>query len=574
METSTADQTLAPAPTEPVSQEPDLHPQVCIGQYSDAGPKLHNQDALAMQIPEGVLLRTKGIVAALADGLSTAGAAREAAESCVLGFISDYYATPSLWSVPRSAQKVLEALNRWLCRQTLAGESHLCTLSLLILRSRTAHLFQVGDSRIWRLRNDRLECLTRDHSRMIGENRQVLTRVMGGDSRLDVDYASSDFQVGDVFVLTSDGVHGFLSRSRMQGILRGSQKPDITARTLVEAALANGSDDNLSCQVLRVDGLPDAKADETLKQRGNLPLPPPLSPGVRVDGFTIKRELYASVRSHLYLVEDEQGTRSVLKTPSVNLEDDRDALERFVMEGWVGSRLRNPHLLHALPLPDNPSCLYQHLEFIDGVTLQQWLREHPDAAVEEKLYLADQLLNGVRALHRADVIHGDLKPDNIMVDTRGLVRIVDFGSCHCRGMEQHTSSIPLGTRHYSAPELVDGETPSEQSDLFSAAVIIHEMLTGTLPWQGRYEKAGHKPLPALQTVNAFVPLWINNVLQIGLQRHPRQRFADAAEFRDALRRPVRASKPAKDNSINELRLWKGASLVLVMLLLISVSLNQ
>ncbi|WP_414431488.1 protein kinase domain-containing protein [Alcanivorax sp. IL2] len=554
-----------------IAPEPDLHPQVRIGQYSDAGPKLHNQDALAMQIPDGPLLRTKGIVAALADGLSSAGAAREAAESCVLGFINDYYATPSLWSVPRSAQRVLEALNRWLCRQTLAGESHLCTLSLLILRSRTAHLFQVGDSRIWRLRNDRLECLTRDHSRMIGDNRQVLTRVMGGDTRLDVDYSSSDLQVGDVFLLTSDGVHGFLSRSRMQGIVRASGQPEVAARSLVEAALASGSDDNLSCQVLQVDGLPDASADEALRQRGSLPLPPPLSPGIRVDGFTIKRELYASVRSHLYLVEDESGKQSVLKTPSVNLEDDRDALERFVMEGWVGQRLRNAHLLRTLPLPDNPSCLYQHLEFIDGVTLQQWLKEHPDVAVEEKLYLADQLLNGIRALHRADVIHGDLKPDNIMVDTDGLVRIVDFGSCHCRGMEQHNAGIPLGTRDYSAPELLDGAAPSEQSDLFSAAVFIHEMLTGSLPWQGRYEKSAHRPLPPLQGHNAFVPLWINNVLQLALQHQPKQRFSDAAEFRDALRRPVRSRKPAVDNDVRQLRIWKGISIVLVVLLLISVA---
>lgn len=117
MDASTAPANMAAPPV-----EPDLHPRVRIGQFSDSGPKLHNQDALAMQIPEGSLMRTKGIVAALADGLSSAGAAREAAESCVLGFISDYYATPALWSVPRSAQRVLEALNRWLCRQI--GRAH------------------------------------------------------------------------------------------------------------------------------------------------------------------------------------------------------------------------------------------------------------------------------------------------------------------------------------------------------------------------------------------------------------------------------------------------------------------
>ncbi|MDX1805342.1 MAG: protein phosphatase 2C domain-containing protein, partial [Alcanivorax sp.] len=188
-------------------REAVLHPRVSLGQYSDPGRKPLNQDALAIQVPEGALLRTKGLVAALADGLSSAAAGREAAESCVLGFISDYYATPALWSVARSAQRVLEALNRWLCRQTLAGDSHLCTLSLLVLRSCTAHIFQVGDSRVWRLRGDKLECLTRDHSRVIGNNRRVLTRVMGGDSRLEVDYRQTELQQGDIFVLTSDGVH-------------------------------------------------------------------------------------------------------------------------------------------------------------------------------------------------------------------------------------------------------------------------------------------------------------------------------------------------------------------------------
>ncbi len=88
------------------------------------------------------------MAAALADGLSSAAAGREAAESCVLGFLNDYYATPSLWSVPRSAQRVL--------------------------RGGRAHLFQVGDSRIWRLREGRLECLTRDHQRPLGGTR-VLT---------------------------------------------------------------------------------------------------------------------------------------------------------------------------------------------------------------------------------------------------------------------------------------------------------------------------------------------------------------------------------------------------------------
>ena len=116
-----------------------------------------------------------------------------------------------------------------------------------------------------------------------------------------------------------------------------------------------------------------------------------------------------------------------------------------------------------------------------------------------------------------------------------------------------------------------GSEAAWQAAQMGVPVIIHEMLTGSLPWQGRYEKSAHRPLPPLQGHNAFVPLWINNVLQIALQHQPKQRFSDAAEFRDALRRPIRSRKPAVDNDVRQLRIWKGISIVLVVLLLISVA---
>lgn len=549
-------------PATPGVGQATLH--VRVGQYSEAGVKADNQDALALRLPFGEPLRTKGLVAALADGLSSAGAGREAAEACVLGFIHDYYATSPLWSVPRSAQRVLEALNRWLCRRTLAGEDHLCTLSVLILRSRVAHLFQVGDSRIWRLRGQQLECLTEDHSRQAGGQR-LLTRAMGADTRLDVDYRHCALQQGDVFLLTSDGIHDVLSATIMAATLSASETPQAAAEQLVQRALQHGSHDNVSCQVLEVLTLPEASADDALASLRGLPLPPPMIAGMRIDGLTVVRELYASARSHLYLVRDSDGQLSALKAPSVNLEDDAAALARFALEGWIAARLRSAHLLKPLAGVAAQSCLYQRLEYIDGVTLRQWLREHPDAAVEEKLYLADQLLNGVRALHRADVMHGDLKPDNIMVDRNGLVKLIDFGSCYCRGLEQPPPALPLGTRHYSAPHIRAGATPDEQGDLYAVAVIIHEMLTATLPEPDR-------PTLRLQQHNAFVPAWLNNVLHRAL--HPEATpYADAAEFRAALRSPATQPAVILHSERNTLRWWQAGCMILLVLLITSLALH-
>lgn len=546
-------------------QQADGPLTVHIGQCSERGHKAINQDALAVRVPADDLLRTKGIVAALADGLSSAAAGREAAESCVMGFISDYYATPALWSVARSSQRVLEALNRWLCRRTLAGDDHLCTLSVLVLRSRIAHLFQVGDSRIWRLRDRKLECLTEDHSRQAG-GRRLLTRAMGGDTRLDVDYRQCDLQQGDIFLLSSDGVHDVLSRAMIEEALLNTENAQAAADSLVRSALDNGSLDNISCQVLQVSSLPGASADDALASLRELPLPPPLIPGMRIDNLTILHELYASSRSHLYLVRDTAGQLSALKAPSVNLEDEPDALIRFALESWIGARLRSAHLLRPLPTEGPQSCLYQRLEYIDGVTLSQWLREHPDAAVEEKLYLADQLLNGLRALHRADVMHGDLKPDNIMVDRNGLVKLIDFGSCYCRGLDQPPPPLPLGTHQYTAPHVSAGAAPDERGDLYAAAVIIHEMLTGTLP-------DPDKPALRLQQHNAFVPMWLNQTLQRALDPQALP-YTDAAEFRAALRSPANHPAVATRKDSNSLRLWQASTLTLLVLLILSLALHH
>ena len=563
------------------TQGTDTTLTVSIGQCSERGHKQINQDALAVRVPADDLLRTKGVVAALADGLSSAAAGREAAESCVLGFISDYYATPSLWSVARSAQRVLEALNRWLCRQTLAGDSHLCTLSIIILRSRTAHLLQIGDSRIWRLRDQTLECLTRDHSRItagvdplaVGGRQKVLTRAMGGDTRLEVDYRQCDLQVGDQFLLTSDGIHDVVPVSTMEHIILAATSPESAAQALVDEALKRRSQDNLSCQLLTVTQVPNATAGDALTASQDLPLPPPLSPGMHIDGMTIVREMHASARSHLYLIRDADGTLGALKTPSINLVDDRPALERFVLEGWIAARLRHAHLMRPQQTATPPGCLYQRLEYIDGVTLRQWLKEHPDAAVEEHLYLADQLLNGLRALHRADVIHGDLKPDNIMIDHTGVLKIIDFGSCYCRGLSTAPPDMPLGAKEYTAPEVLTGDAPGEQSDLFSVAVIIHEMLTGELPRPSRPGASQWRPATPLQQTNAFIPAWVEQFLQRGLHPQKERRFSDAAEFREALRRPGNNAQRILADNTRHLRFWQATCLLLAVLLLLSIAIH-
>src|ERR1700761_4232075 len=144
--------------------------KISVGAHSDKGRKATNQDFHGILIPDQPLLGLKGIAVVLADGISSSNVSHIASESAVKSFLTDYYCTSDSWSVKTSAQRVLAAANSWLHAQTRRSryahddkdKGYVCTLSAIVLRSSTAHLFHIGDSRIYRLAGNTLEQLTED----------------------------------------------------------------------------------------------------------------------------------------------------------------------------------------------------------------------------------------------------------------------------------------------------------------------------------------------------------------------------------------------------------------------------
>lgn len=512
-----------------------------------------NEDAIGIRIPDDNLLTTKGIAAVIADGVSAAEAGREASETCVSNFLSDYFSTPEAWTVKKSAQQVLSALNRWLCARSQSfsenRKGYVSTMSAVVFKSHTAHLFHIGDSRIYRLRNGLLEQLSRDHSTPISDDQTYLTRAMGLDVKLDVDYQAIPILEGDLFLLSTDGVHDFLSAERLQETLSlTSRSLENICHELIDRALSADSHDNLSCQLLRVDALPTAQIDDVVQQLTELRFPPFLQAGMVLDGYCITRELYASPRSQVYqVIEEESGKTFCMKTPSVNFEDDPAYIERFIMESWIGSRINSPYVVKVVESAQPKSCLYYLTEYVSGITLTDWMREHPKPAVEEAVFLIDQIARGLRAFHRRETLHQDLKPDNIMIDAEGRVKIIDFGACHVAGIAEIASpitrDIALGTASYSAPEYTMKQAASYRSDLFSLAVISYEMLAGTLPFGGKLENCdSQRDFLASRYIesyrlNPLVPHWIDGAIKKGLRYQQERRHADVAEFAYELQHP-------------------------------------
>ena len=256
---------------------------ITAGQHSAAGQKPCNQDFHGLLIPDNHQLLTKGIAIAIADGVSSSNVSQVASESAVAGFLNDYYSTPDSWSVKQSAQRVLRAINAWLHAQTRQSQyrydrdrGYVCTLSVMILKSATAHIFHVGDARIYRVHADHVEPLTTDHRLWLSREDSCLTRAMGIGHQLDIDYQSLSLQPGDTFLLATDGVHEHLDERAMATIIAGAGRDlDAAASGLVEKALENGSDDNLTAQVRRVDSVAsDADNAELFRELSALPFAP------------------------------------------------------------------------------------------------------------------------------------------------------------------------------------------------------------------------------------------------------------------------------------------------------------
>jgi serine/threonine protein phosphatase PrpC len=569
--------------------------KITAGQHSDKGRKSANQDFHGLCVPREPQLSGKGIAIALADGISSSDVGHVASESAVKGFLSDYYCTSDAWSVKRSAQRVLAAINSWLHAQTRNSQwryerdrGYVCTFSALVLKSTTAHIFHVGDTRIYRLHGSALEQLTTDHRVLVAQDESYLSRALGVQPQLELDYLSLPLEVGDTFVLSTDGVHEHVEPAcAAEAIAQAGADLDRAARAIVEEALRRGSEDNLTVQIIRIDELPAPEAAEIPQQFVGLSPPPLPEEGTVIDGFRIVRELHASFRSHLYLAQDEEsGQRLVIKIPSIDMRDDPAYLERFMMEEWVARRIHSAHVLRPFPQTRRRSALYVTLEYLEGQTLAQWMLDHPKPDLETVRGMVEQIARGLQAFHRLEMLHQDLRPENIMIDRQGTLKIIDLGATRVASVAE---TLPRGQRHdmlgtvqYSAPEYFLGDEASPRSDVFSLGVIVYQMLTGRLPYGTHVARLRSRAelrrlsYSSVRDQDRSVPAWVDGALRKAVHADPLRRYEEVSEFAYDLRHPNREFLSRRSPPLierNPVAFWKGISLVLLFLLLALLSVH-
>lgn len=565
---------------------------ISLGQHSDKGLKPANQDFYGALIPTQPALDLKGIAIALADGISSSDVSSIAAQTAIKSFLTDYYDTSDSWPVKTSAHRVISATNAWLHAQTRARQAddvdsgYVCTLSVLVLKSRAAHIFHIGDSRIYRLTGRALEQLTVDHRVPASANHFYLGRALGIGGNVEVDYRSVPVGVGDIFVLTTDGVHEHVDGAIIaEAIESHADDLDAAARHVVTRALGNGSTDNLTIQIARIDALPGGEAADFLGQSADLPLPPPIEPGTDFDGYRILRPLHANARSQVFLAQDLTDSRvAVIKVPGLDMRDNPAFLRRFTMEEWIARRLNTPHALRIHQQDRKRHYLYLATEYVDGQTLTQWMTDNPRPDLNTVRDLVEQIARGLNAFHRQEMVHQDLRPDNIMIDKTGTVVIIDFGSTKVAGVVEAQpveDEALLGTVQFAAPEYRLGDSGTDRSDQFSLGVIAYQMLTGQLPYgadaamlrnRGDLARLRYQPAPADR-----IPEWVDRAIEKAVHPDPAQRYEALSEFIYDLRHPNPAFAAMPPRSLlvrNPVLFWQllclalaGTVVVLLTLLL-------
>lgn len=538
--------------------------QLRFAEFSASGPRLENQDALRLVTPVPTLAASKGYLFALADGVSQCADGGLASRSTLQALALDYYATPETWGVAQALDRLLLAQNRWLLANGL-----LTTLSVLVLRGRRFTLAHVGDCRVYRALDGKFERISEDHVWEQPDMQHVLKRALGLDQYVVMDYLDGELRAGERLLLVSDGVWATLGDQRIAAILSEQDDLDAAVRTLVNAAHLSGSQDNASALLIEVDQPGSDALADTLSQLQQWPLPTLLKPGQWFEGWQIEARLGDSRQSLLYRVRDARQQRWLLKTLPQSRRDETAAGPALLLEEWFLRRVAGRFFPEVPALPDRQHLYYVMREH-SGRTLAQTFAEQGPMTLPRWLSLARDLISAVGLLHRRNIVHRDIKPQNLLLEDTGELRILDFGLAFCPGLSAtHGQEIP-GTPSFIPPEAFDGAPPAPGFDLYAASVTLYFLLSGHYPY-GEIEAFQHRrfgqPIP-LSRYRPDVPHWLERHLQQALQADPEKRFETAEQWLLQLERGELATLDTRPRPLLErepLKVWRTVAVVSLML---------
>ncbi len=567
--------------------------QTRMGFVSATGKRAANEDFVMARMGDAQFRAVNDTLAVIADGVGGAPGGREAAETTARGFVDAYYSMPGTLGVNRAAARALAAMNRWVHaqgRQDPRLHNMATTFTALMLRGRQAHIVHVGDTRVYRLREHRLQRLTEDHAHHHPDLQHVLLRAVGLEANVRADYATHGLKFHDRFLLCSDGLHGVLVDARIQAILDERASPQEAAEQLVAAALHAGSQDNVSALVVDVVGLPAADQAHLETVVAALPILDLPKLGDNVDGFHLLEMISDGRYSRLFRAEDTLEQREVaLKFPHPRVAAETLYRRAFVREAWVASQVRSPYVGDIIELsPARQTRLYSVMPYYRGRTLESRLVSPPPVSLEEGVAIGITLAKAVYALNRVRIIHRDIKPDNILLEPEPSryvkdeavsgwsLKLLDLGVARLPGIQDAVDEDVPGTPSYMAPELFEGQAGDERSDVYALGVTLYRMFSGGQYPYGEVEPFSRPRFHKRQSLTRHrpdLPAWLDAAIARATVADSGERYGDAMELAFELENGLMRGAKGQAQKIslydrNPTRFWQVVSLLLLLALII------
>lgn len=558
-------------------------------QASLQGQREINEDAFAYLEGKTVSsLKYKGILAFIADGTGGTGEGREASLYIQNKIFSEFFSTPDAWSVKRSVLESLKSINAKLYEQNFGLENRklFSTCSVLVLRGRKYHIMHIGDTRIYRIRGDEIQCLTEDHH-YPGVKNQLL-RAVGMDSRINLDYLTDWIEVGDKFVMTTDGIHECIAENLIINTLSSVSTLQKACDILSETAVQEGLGDNASIQILEITELPELERSDIDEKLQELRFPPYLEDDSDFEGYHIEKELFGGGMGHVYLAKENKLNQSVVvKCPNPDHEGNPIFLERFLREEWVGRRLNSPYLLKCFkPEIRREKYLFLVMEYCEGESVRQRLERYEKFNLVECVHIAKQVAKGLVVMHGQSIFHRDIKPDNIMLDEQQNAKIIDYGIVHLPELSELTQKQEMlrmmGSPCYMAPELFDETPGNAQTDIFAFGVVLYEMMTGHFPYGliDMHSKYQNRDYIDVQKTIPDCPEWFNVLIKRCVSLKRGERYSRVDEILYFLEHPgaVKIQKKLEHIPFIEkdpVRFWrKACGLMLFIIVLLVLKMVQ
>jgi serine/threonine-protein kinase len=266
-----------------------------------------------------------------------------------------------------------------------------------------------------------------------------------------------------------------------------------------------------------------------------------LEDGAIVDGrYRVTGRLGSGGMADVYAAEDLQlGRRVALKLLYRRFAEDAEFVERFRREASSAAGLQHPNVVSIYDRGETDGTSYIAMELIDGRTLKQVVAQDGPLDPARAVALIEQVLRAARFAHRRGIIHRDLKPHNVMVDAEDRAKVTDFGIARAGASDMTQTGSIMGTAQYLSPEQAQGLPVNATADLYSIGIMLYELLTGTIPFDGEsavtiaLKQVSEPPVPP-SALRPGIPPALEAVVLRALEKEPARRFADADEFLTAL----------------------------------------